>query len=78
MATIEKTADEEAILIGPKQKNKTSRIGKTNRDSKFRGVSKNGKKWQVMIMGNMKKLYFGAIPSEKEAARLYDKLAVLS
>ena len=31
-----------------------------------------------MIMGNFKKMYFGAIESEKEAALFYDKLAILS
>lgn len=78
LEVLRKTEDDKTTIIGPKCKNKTSRIGKTNRDSKFRGVSRNGKKWQVMIMGNMKKLYFGAIATELEAARLYDKLAILS
>ena len=43
----------------------------------YRGVSKNKSKWQVMIMGNFKKMYYGAIASEEEAARFYDKLAIL-
>ena len=44
--------------------------------SKYRGVSKNKHKWQVMIMGNFKKFYIGGIKTELDAARLYDKLAV--
>jgi len=30
--------------------------------SQFRGVSKNGKKWQVMAMGNNCKYFSGSIP----------------
>ena len=44
--------------------------------SKYRGVSKNKHKWQVMIMGNFKKFYIGGIKTELDAARLYDKLAI--
>ena len=31
-----------------------------------------------MIMGNFKKMYVGAIESEKDAAILYDKIAILT
>jgi hypothetical protein len=31
----------------------------------------------MMIMGNFKKMYIGAIESEHEAACLYDKIAIL-
>ena len=30
-----------------------------------------------MIMGNFKKMYYGAIATEEEAAQFYDKLAIL-
>ena len=56
---------------------KTLKSGK-QRGSRFRGVSRNKSKWQVMIMGNFKKMYVGAIVDEIEAARIYDKLAILS
>lgn len=32
----------------------------------------------MMIMGNFKKMYVGAIDDEKDAALLYDKIAVLT
>lgn len=53
----------------------------SSRGSSYRGVSKNGKKWQViyinlskilkyqvMIIGNQKKYYIGAIVNEELAA----------
>ncbi|CDW87865.1 ant-like protein [Stylonychia lemnae] len=48
----------------------------SNRGSQFRGVSRNGKKWQVMIMGKSKKQYIGAIEDESEAALIYDWHAI--
>lgn len=35
-------------------------------------------KWQVMIMGPIKKKYFGGISTEREAAVFYDKLSILT
>jgi len=46
------------------------------RGSRYRGVSKNGNKWQVLVMGNQKKQYSGSIRDETTAARLYDKFAI--
>ena len=46
------------------------------RSSKFRGVSKNGKHWQVLIMIKQKKRYIGNFIDEEEAAREYDKIAI--
>ena len=31
----------------------------------------------MMIMGNFKKVYIGAIDDEQEAAYLYDKIAII-
>lgn len=46
------------------------------RGSKFRGVSKNGNQWQVLIMINKKKRYIGNYKSENDAARAYDIVAI--
>ena len=43
----------------------------------YRGVSKNGQKFQVFIMINKKKRYFGVMDTEKHAAKVYDKLAII-
>ena len=65
---LEKYGDEDCILsASPKIRLRNSKL------SHFRGVSNNGRKWQVMIMGFAKKIYFGGIDSEYEASRKYDK-----
>ena len=42
------------------------------RTSKYRGVSKNGIGWQVLMMHKNNKAYIGTYYSEKVAARIYD------
>ena len=42
------------------------------RISKFRGVSKNGSGWQVLMMFKNNKPYIGTYNSEELAARVYD------
>ncbi len=44
--------------------------------SKYRGVSRNGIKWQILIMVNNKKYYIGSYLSEELAARVYDIHAI--
>ena len=46
------------------------------RGSKYRGVSKNGNQWQVLIMINKKKRYIGNYKNEEEAASFYDIVAI--
>ena len=46
------------------------------RYSKYRGVFKNGNKWQALIMINRKKMYIGNYESEEEAAKVYDEYAL--
>jgi hypothetical protein len=79
---LESYPDDNAILITATAKSFKKAGGKgyvrRPRGSQYRGVSKNKSKWQVMIMGNFKKMYFGAIENEAEAALFYDKLAIVS
>ena len=46
------------------------------RGSKYRGVSRNGNQWQVLIMVNKKKRYVGSFSKEEDAAHSYDKVAL--
>ena len=55
--------------------NKTKEIKKNKksyRSSIYRGVSKNGNNWQVLLMNNKRTYYLGNFQSEKIAARIYD------
>ena len=74
-----KKSDQETELIDAKPKYVRKSIDEeTYRGSKYRGVSKNKGKWQMMIMLNQRKVYMGSIDSEVQAARLYDHVAILS
>jgi hypothetical protein len=59
-----------------KNKNKLIIMGKGKRGSQYRGVSRNGNQWQVLIMFKNSKSYVGLFPSEEIAARIYDILAI--
>ena len=59
-----------------KKPNKITFIGKGKRGSKYRGVSRNGNQWQVLIMLHKSKSYVGTFSSEEVAARIYDILAI--
>ena len=61
-----------------KKLNKIKFIIINKRRSKYRWVSKNGNKWQVLIMVNHKKFYLGSYPSEELATRVYDIYAIKS
>ena len=59
-----------------KKLNKIAFIGRSKRSSKFRGVSKNGNQWQVLLMHKKGKSYVGSYNSEELAAKIYDILAI--
>lgn len=48
---------------------------RSTRGSRFRGVSKNGPKWQVMLVKGDLKKYLGSVQTEEKAGRFYDKYA---
>lgn len=58
------------------KRKKTNFIVKNKRSSKYRGVSQNGNKWQVLIMIKNKKYYIGSFLTEELAARIYDIIAI--
>ena len=59
-----------------KKLNKISFIGRSKRSSRFKGVSKNGNQWQVLLMHKKGKSYVGSYISEELAAKIYDILAI--
>ena len=59
-----------------KKLNKIAFVGRNKRSSQYRGVSKNGYQWQVLMAINNNKYYIGSYPSEELAARIYDILAI--
>jgi len=61
---------------GIKNIKKIKFIIRKKRSSEYRGVSKNGSKWQVLMMINNKKYFIGNYPSEELAARIYDIQAI--
>lgn len=73
---LHRVRDQNKIVIRTTRKRAKGADGENFRGSKFRGVSKNGSQWQVLIMVNKKKRYIGTISTEIEAARLYDKVAI--
>ena len=54
------------------EKNALKTFKKSCRSSLYRGVSKNGVNWQVLLMNNKRAYYFGNFRSEKIAAKIYD------
>ena len=69
---VERITDDRQVIIQGQYRNKQQTV----RGSRFRGVSKNGNKWQVLVMGNQRKQYSGSIRDETSAARMYDRFAI--
>eukprot|EP00347_Sterkiella_histriomuscorum_P007175 403349972 len=76
LASLEQLEEDVQLVVKSKQKSLYLQT-RSQRGSKFRGVSKNGKKWQVMIVKGIAKKYLGAISNELRAAKLYDKYAMI-
>ena len=64
------------LLIKPKKAKKDMIIQKRKRHSIYRGVSKNGNKWQVIIFSKYKKAYIGLYKTEEIAGRIYDIISI--
>ena len=64
------------IIIKPHKKSFKGYNIDNFRGSKFRGISKNGNSWQILVMVNRKKKYLGTLPTEDAAAKFYDKVAI--
>ena len=60
------------LIENRNQLKKPKKNGNNKRSSKYRGVSKNGIGWQVIMMFNNNKPYIGTYKSEELAARIYD------
>jgi len=65
-----------SAVRGIKNIKKNKFLIRKKRSSEYRGVSKNGNKWQVLMMINNKKYFVGNYPSEDLAARVYDIQAI--
>ena len=64
------------ILIKPKVKNNDVVVEKKKRSSLYRGVSKNGNSWQVIISSKYSKGYIGVFKTQEIAARIYDFISI--
>ena len=70
-----KTVYMNKFLIKVKKKKNIKDI-KKKRSSKYRGVSKNGMGWQVLLKFKKNKSYIGTYYSEELAARIYDIVSI--
>ena len=64
------------LLIKTKIKPKEIIFEKKRRSSRYRGVSKNGSKWQVIISSKYNKGYIGNYETQEIAARVYDIISI--
>jgi len=65
------------FIVGKKKANYFKHDRKTKRRSGYRGVSRNGASWQVLMMINKVKTYIGWYESEEEGALVYDIVSIL-
>jgi hypothetical protein len=65
------------FIIGRKKAQYYKHDRKTKRRSGYRGVSRNGASWQVLMMINNCKTYIGCYDTEEEGALVYDIVSIL-
>ena len=63
-------------LIREKNKKKNFIKENKNRRSIYRGVSKNGSKWQTIVYSKYFNGYIGVYPTQELAARVYDIFSI--
>ena len=69
---------ETIVLARTKSRLRTKLQVRHHRGSAYRGVSKNGTKWQTILMVNKSKRYLGNYQTAEEAASAYDLHAFLT
>lgn len=68
--------DEYVIFSQKKPANHNFHLHCNFRGSRFRGISRNGNSWQILLMINRRKTYLGSLHGEEMAARAYDRAAI--
>ena len=69
--------DDWIFIAGKKKANYYKHDRRTKRRSGYRGVSRNGASWQVLMMINNVKTYIGWYKTEEEGALVYDIVSIL-
>ena len=64
------------LLIKPKKRKKVLISPERKRNSIYRGVSKNGNKWQVIVHSKYFKGYIGMYKTQEIAGRIYDFISI--
>eukprot|EP00344_Euplotes_crassus_P004748 CAMPEP_0197010244 /NCGR_PEP_ID=MMETSP1380-20130617/53415_1 /TAXON_ID=5936 /ORGANISM="Euplotes crassus, Strain CT5" /LENGTH=100 /DNA_ID=CAMNT_0042432035 /DNA_START=184 /DNA_END=483 /DNA_ORIENTATION=- len=72
----QRSSEEVIFTTTGKENSRKPKHGTKFRGSNYRGVSANGKSWQVFIVIGGKKSYAGTEATQEKAAALYDKLAI--
>lgn len=60
------------VLYLKNKKTKSENPADAHRGTEYRGVSRNGKQWQVLMMIDQEKIYLCSISDKTAAAKLYD------
>jgi len=71
-----KASNPTSVSDGNENNNSPDQTLRKSRGSIYRGVSRNGNQWQVLIMVNKKKRYVGSYDTEEQASRTYDKVCI--